>query len=51
MPKSHCPTIKAQKTTHVSLLFNYPLSMTSIIQLSPYKYRELINKLSHQKFS
>jgi len=43
--------IKAQKTTHIQLLCNYPLGITTIMQLSHWKYEESINKLSCQKIN
>jgi hypothetical protein len=33
--KPHYPTTKTQKITHIQLLYNYPLSITTIVQLSP----------------
>jgi hypothetical protein len=33
--KPHCPTIKAQKTTRIQLLCNYPSGIVIIVQLSP----------------
>jgi len=49
--KSHYLTTKTQKTTHIQLLCNYPLGITTSVQLSPYKYGVLINKLSCQKMN
>jgi hypothetical protein len=33
--KPHYPIIKIQKTTHIQLLCNYPLGITTSVQLSP----------------
>jgi hypothetical protein len=49
--KPHYPATKTQKTTHIQLLCNYPLGITTIVQLSPYKYNVLINKLPCQKIN
>ncbi len=49
--KPHHPTTKAQKTTHIQLLCNYPLDITTIVQLYPWKYKVLTNKLPYQKVS
>ncbi len=51
MSKSHCPTTKAQKTIHIQLLCNHPLGITTIMEISPWKYKELINQLLHQKIN
>jgi hypothetical protein len=51
LPKPHYPAIKIQKTTHIQLLCNYPLDITTIVQLSPLKYGVLISKLPCQKIS
>jgi len=47
--KLHNLAIKTQKTTHIQLLCNYPLGITTSVQLPPYKYNILINKLSYHK--
>jgi hypothetical protein len=47
MLKPYYPTPKTQKTTHIQLLCNYPLGITTTMQLSPLKYGSLINKLPH----
>jgi hypothetical protein len=49
--KPHCFTTTTQKTTHIQVLCNYPLNITTTMQLSPLKYYVLINKLSCQKIS
>jgi hypothetical protein len=49
--KPHHPATKAQKTIHIQLLWNYPLGITTIVQLSPWKYGVLTNKLPCQKVS
>ncbi len=49
--KSHYPIIKTQKITHIQVLCNYLLGITTSVQLSPYKYGVLINKLPCQKIS
>jgi hypothetical protein len=50
--KSHCLAIRVQKTTHIQLLCNHPLwGITIIMQLSPWKYGELINKFPSKKIS
>jgi hypothetical protein len=49
--KPHYPTTKTKKKTHIQLLYNSPLGITTIVQLSFYKYIVLINKLPHQKIS
>jgi hypothetical protein len=36
--KPHYPTTQTQKITHIESLCNYPLGITTIVQLSPYKY-------------
>ncbi len=51
LSKPHYPSIKAKKKTHIQLLCNYPLGITTSMQLSFWKYGELINRLSHQKIS
>ncbi len=51
MSKPHYPATKVQKPTYIQLLCNYPLGITITMQLSPWKYRELINKLSCQKIN
>jgi hypothetical protein len=43
--KSHYLATKTQKKTHIQLLCNYPLGITTNVQLSFYKYNVLINKL------
>jgi len=35
MLKPYYPTPKTQKTTHIQLLCNYPLGITTTMQLSP----------------
>jgi hypothetical protein len=35
LSKPHYPTTKTQKTTHIQLLYNYPLGITTTMQLSP----------------
>jgi hypothetical protein len=45
LPKSHYPTARVQKSTCIQILCSYPLDTTTIMQLSPLKYMELINKL------
>jgi hypothetical protein len=49
--KPHYPTIRAQKTTRIQLLNNYPFGITTLMQLSPWKYGELTNKLPRQKIN
>jgi hypothetical protein len=34
LSKSHYPSTKIQKTNHIQLLCNYPLGVTTIVQLS-----------------
>jgi hypothetical protein len=34
LPKPHYPTTKSQKTTHIQLLCNYLMGITTIVQLS-----------------
>ncbi len=46
-PKSHYPTTKAQKKTCRQILCSYPLDIRTIMQPSPGKYMELVNKLSY----
>jgi hypothetical protein len=43
--KTHYPTTKAKKTTHIQLFCNYLLGISTIMQLSLWKYGVLINKL------
>jgi hypothetical protein len=50
-PKPHYHVLKTQKTYCIQLLCNYPLGITTIVQLSLYKYGILINKLSCQKIN
>ncbi len=45
--KPYYPTTKTQKTTRIQALCNYLLGITTSVQLSPYKYGVLINKLPH----
>ncbi len=33
--KPHYPITKTQKTTHIQLFYNYPLGITTTMQLSP----------------
>jgi hypothetical protein len=49
--KPHYPTTKIKKPTHIQLLCNYLLGITSNVQLSFYKCDVLINKLPHHKIS
>jgi hypothetical protein len=49
--KPHYPATKNKKTTHIQLSCNYPLGISTIVQLSPLKYEVLINKLLHQKIN
>jgi hypothetical protein len=49
--KSRYPTTKAQKTTHIQLLCNYSLDITTILQLFSLEYEVLINKLQYQKIN
>jgi hypothetical protein len=51
LSKPHYPATKDQKKTHIQLSFNYPLGISTIVQLSPLKYEVLINKLLHEKIS
>ncbi len=44
-PKPHYIVTKTQKQILMQLFCNYPLGITIIVQLSPYKYGVLINKL------
>jgi hypothetical protein len=48
LPKPHYLTTKTQKTTYIQLSCNYLLGITTIVQLSFYKYGVLINKLPCQ---
>jgi hypothetical protein len=47
-PKSHGLATKVQKSTLIQLLCNYPFDFTTTMQLSPWKYGELMNKFAHQ---
>ncbi len=47
--KPHKHVIKIQKTIHIQLLCNYPLGITTSVQLSSSKYGLLINKLHVKK--
>jgi hypothetical protein len=49
--KPHYPATKILKTIHIQLLCNYPLGITTIVQLSFLKYDVLINKLPCQKIN
>jgi hypothetical protein len=51
MLKPHYLATKIQKTIHIQLLCNYPLGFKTIVQLSPWKYNVLINKLPRQKIN
>jgi hypothetical protein len=44
--KPHYLATKIQKKTYIQILYNYPLGITTTIQLSPKKYDVLINKFS-----
>jgi hypothetical protein len=45
-PKPHCIATKTQKSIRIQILCNYLLGITTTMQISPYKYGVLINKLS-----
>jgi hypothetical protein len=50
--KAHGLAIRVPKTTHLQLLCNHPFQgIIIIMQLSPWKYGELINKLPSQKIN
>jgi hypothetical protein len=48
--KPHYLTTKIQKQL-IYLLYNYPLGITTTVQLSPLKYGVLINELPCQKIN
>jgi hypothetical protein len=44
--KPCCFATRVWDITHIQLLCNYPFGITNIMQPFPWKYGELINKLS-----